>query len=258
MAFSRASRFRICAWIDRSSAETGSSQTISSGLSDQRAGDADALALSAGELVRIARLGLRRKADPFQHALHRCGPLDRARRRPCTSSGVAEDAADRVTRVERAERILEDHLHAAAKRPHRGLGPERHFDAAECHPAGGDRHQAEERLAEGRLAAAGFADETERLAPGYLEADAVHGTDRRLARRVLDADIGHVEQVHAGTAALTTGQAARRPGATSTSGGGGGARQDATAWSQRGAKRQPGSAAAAAMLPGISFSGAVR
>ena len=43
-----------CAWIETSSAETGSSQTISFGLHRQRAGDADALALAAGELVRIA------------------------------------------------------------------------------------------------------------------------------------------------------------------------------------------------------------
>ena len=39
-----------CAWIDTSSAETGSSQTISFGPQRQRAGHADALPLAAGEL----------------------------------------------------------------------------------------------------------------------------------------------------------------------------------------------------------------
>ena len=43
-----------CAWIDTSSAETGSSATISFGLQGQRAGHPDALALAAGELVREA------------------------------------------------------------------------------------------------------------------------------------------------------------------------------------------------------------
>ena len=48
------SRLITCAWIETSSAETGSSQTISFGLDRERAGDADALALAARELVRIA------------------------------------------------------------------------------------------------------------------------------------------------------------------------------------------------------------
>ena len=43
-----------CAWIETSSADTGSSQTMSFGLDGERAGDADALALAAGEFVRIA------------------------------------------------------------------------------------------------------------------------------------------------------------------------------------------------------------
>ena len=47
-------RLTICAWIDTSSADTGSSQTMKRGLQRQRAGDADALALPAGELVGIA------------------------------------------------------------------------------------------------------------------------------------------------------------------------------------------------------------
>ena len=48
------SRLRICAWIETSSADTGSSQTISFGDERQRAGDPDPLPLAAGELVRIA------------------------------------------------------------------------------------------------------------------------------------------------------------------------------------------------------------
>ncbi len=44
----------IWPWIETSSAETGSSQTMKRRLERQRPRDADALALPAGKLVRIA------------------------------------------------------------------------------------------------------------------------------------------------------------------------------------------------------------
>ncbi len=70
----------ICAWIDTSSADTGSSQTISFGLERQRPGDADALALAAGELGREAVVVLGVEADQLHQLLHlrACAP----RRRP--------------------------------------------------------------------------------------------------------------------------------------------------------------------------------
>ena len=43
-----------CAWIETSSAETGSSQTMNFGCDREGARDADALTLPARELVRIA------------------------------------------------------------------------------------------------------------------------------------------------------------------------------------------------------------
>ena len=55
-----------CAWIETSSADTGSSATISFGLQGQRAGDADALPLAAGELVRVAVVVLRVEADQLE------------------------------------------------------------------------------------------------------------------------------------------------------------------------------------------------
>ena len=48
------SRLRIWAWTETSRAETISSQTSSLGSQHQGAGDADALALAAGELARVA------------------------------------------------------------------------------------------------------------------------------------------------------------------------------------------------------------
>ena len=59
----------ICAWMETSSAETGSSQTISFGLQRQGARDADALALAAGELVREAVVVLGVQADQLQELL---------------------------------------------------------------------------------------------------------------------------------------------------------------------------------------------
>ena len=50
----------IWAWIETSSAETGSSPTISLRVQRQRPSDADALALAAGEFVRVG--------------LHQCRP----------------------------------------------------------------------------------------------------------------------------------------------------------------------------------------
>ena len=48
------SRLMICAWIDTSRADTGSSATISRGLQREGAGDTDALPLAPRELVRVA------------------------------------------------------------------------------------------------------------------------------------------------------------------------------------------------------------
>ena len=56
----------ICAWIETSSADTGSSQTTSSGFNASDSREADPLALTAGELVRVARRGVRRKADDLE------------------------------------------------------------------------------------------------------------------------------------------------------------------------------------------------
>ena len=71
-----ASRLRIWAWIETSSAETGSSATISLGVVRQGARDADALALAAGELVRVAVVVLGVQPDDLEQLLH---PAARAR-----------------------------------------------------------------------------------------------------------------------------------------------------------------------------------
>ena len=68
----------IWAWIDTSSAETGSSQMISFGPQRQRPGHADALPLAAGELGREPVVVLGVEPDPVHQLLH---PRACARRR---------------------------------------------------------------------------------------------------------------------------------------------------------------------------------
>ena len=83
------------------------------GLEGQRAGDADALALAAGELVRVAVVVLGVKADdlqqlldPLLHATGRADPVDLHRH--------GDDPADGVPGVQRGVRVLEDDLHVLA------------------------------------------------------------------------------------------------------------------------------------------------
>ena len=82
------SRFTICAWTETSSAETGSSHDDQLGLDRQRAGDADALALAAGELVRIAPRMLGRRPDAVQQLGDPLAPR-RPAAMPCSRSGSA-------------------------------------------------------------------------------------------------------------------------------------------------------------------------
>ena len=111
-------------WIETSSAETGSSATMSFGFERERAGDGDALALAAGELVRVARRGGLGQADEAKQLATRTRALG-ARADAVHVERLADDRADLVARVERAERVLEDDLHVAPPAPSGGPAPER-------------------------------------------------------------------------------------------------------------------------------------
>ena len=86
------------------------------GFERQRARDADALPLAAGELVRIARIWS--AAGPTcsnSSATRSC--FARPVASPWTPSGSPTMSPRRHARVERGERVLEDDLHRAAMRP---------------------------------------------------------------------------------------------------------------------------------------------
>ena len=135
------------------------------GLEDERPGDPDALALAAGELVRIAPRVVRLRGRP--------GPSSRAtfarrsaalpsswmrRPSPMLSPIGVRGSSDRV-------RVLEDDLHPPPVRlERRALRAGVMSVPSKLDRAGGRLDEPQEQPADGRLAAARLADEAERLA----------------------------------------------------------------------------------------------
>ena len=147
------------------------------GMERQRAGDADALALAAGELVREALGVVAREADHLEQLAY---PPRLLRPRPpaVDHERLGDDVLDRHARIERAERVLEDDLHLAPHRPH-ALGVQA-LDrlALEADGAAGRLDQADQHAPGGGLAAARLADEAERPAARDREIDAVDRAHR--------------------------------------------------------------------------------
>ena len=105
---------RLSTWArtDTSRALTGSSATRIAGAGRERAGDGDALALAAGELVRVAAGRLGRQADRLEQLGH---PRPRGRACRCADQRFGDDVAHPHARVERAHRVLEDQLQPLAQ-----------------------------------------------------------------------------------------------------------------------------------------------
>ena len=158
------------ACTDTSSADTGSSQTISAG-SSARARDHDALALAAGELVRIALGGVGPQADAGQQLGHAFADGGAAMAE--IAQRFADDVAHAHARVHRRERILEDELHAPAHGAQRVAVHRGQVLAFEQDAALGRIGQPDQALAGGGLAAAGFADQAQGLAARHRQRDAV-------------------------------------------------------------------------------------
>src|SRR3954467_5339692 len=185
--WSSSKRLMICAWIETSSAETGSSATMKSGFSaNARASPkrcrcppekpARARPPPAGDLGGGAARRVRRQADGLQelaHAARRLRPV----REPVRPQRLPDDSADAVSRVQRRKRILEHHLHAPADGPHLLLAQLGDVAPLEEDLPAGRLVQAQARAGDRGLAAAGLADEADRLAALDRQRDVVHGTD---------------------------------------------------------------------------------
>ncbi len=106
---------------------------------------------------------------------------------------------DRVQRVQRSQRILEDGADLApADAPHGVVGQVVDAPAAQVDLARGDAprriDEADDRGAGQRLAGAGLPDHAEHLARRDLERHVVNGDQRPAARRKLDAQALDGEQ----------------------------------------------------------------
>ncbi len=103
-------------------------------------------------------------------------------------------AADRMRRVERVERVLEHHLDRRRRSWCRAcwIGVLAIAWLSSVDVAGGRGLQAHQDLGQGRLAAAGFADDGQRLALARLEADrlvGLHQPRRAPPNKAFDADL---------------------------------------------------------------------
>ena len=180
----------------------------------ERARDADPLALAAGERVRVALHVLRPQADQPQQLDHAVGPLLR-RAHAVHQERLADDVEERHPRVERGERVLEDHLHLPAQHAQLVLG---HRGDVDDLPAVGQQDLARRRgdraqdAARRRgLAAAAFAHQRERLALAHEERDVV---DR------LDLADGLLQQAAADREVLLQAADVQQHGAVGGGGGG--------------------------------------
>ena len=161
------------------------------GLGCERAGDRDALALPARELVRIA--------VPEALRGRESGVLERARgaqdalgaRHALHAQRLLHELAHLHARVERLVRILEHHLQLLAQRAQataiEGGALEAQLTAARL-------LETEQRARERRLAAARLADDAEHLVPAPLEVDAVERAHDAAAPAELDLESARLGQ----------------------------------------------------------------
>ena len=250
-----------CAWIETSSADTGSSATISRGSTASARAIADPLALAAGELVRIATRVLGREARPARAVRRPGAPRRLGPGQTVQHQRLAQHGAHRHARVERGVGVLEDHLHALASArasrcrrapadPRPRSGPGRPRARAGAAPGGRpstcrspirrpapasrparDGSRPRRRRAHGRRPA-------ERAAPHREMLDQVLGAQQRSSERAHVATTRVTRRTCRRAAPARRPAGVRWPGATSTSGGAA-SRQAGSTKGQRAAKRQP-------------------
>ncbi len=144
----------------------------------QRAGDADALPLAAGQLVRVALGVLGLQPDHVEQGAH-ARRATRARGEPVHADRLADDAPDRHARVQRRVRVLEDDLRLAPERQQRAGRQRGDVLAVEDDASAGRLDGAQHEAAGRRLAAPALAHQPERLARLDREADAVDRAHER-------------------------------------------------------------------------------
>src|SRR6266850_3103329 len=169
------------------------------GIEDQRAGDADALALAAREFMRVAASLFGPQPHMPEH--RRNASVDLAlSRHAMQAQRVFKRATNGLAWIERGVGILKHYLNDTGQCLSIARLPARH-DLPVEHDAASRRHlQAKYRKCDSRLAATGFADETEAFTALQFKIDAVDRTQQPPAaaqqattNRKMDREILHAE-----------------------------------------------------------------
>jgi hypothetical protein len=188
------------------------------GIEHQRGRDHDALALPAGELMRIGvdhllGIGQMHRAHDLQHALAALSRVEVG----VNFQHFADLVADPLDRIERGHRLLEHHGHAgAAGRPQIGVRFGGELLALQPDRPGLDLHrvlrqQPHHRLRGDGFAGAGFADDADDLVGADGKIDAPHGVRPVAAAFDGDGKIGDFEdgRCHVRPASPSWGRACR-------------------------------------------------
>ena len=139
-------------------------------LRGERPRDGDALALPAGELVRIFAAVGRIEPDEAQQLAHPGGGLRPARGKLKGADRLGDDVERPPARIETRVRILEHHLDAPAQpSAFRPAPPAVHRHGIDEDFAGRRRNEADHHLGDRRFAGPGLADQRQGLLAGDLE-----------------------------------------------------------------------------------------
>ena len=145
------------------------------GLQNQRAGDADALALAAGKFVRVAVNLIRQQAHFGHNGFYPRLDVGFFERGVMGLQRLGDDVAHGHAGVERRQRVLENHLDVFALQAHGLAAQAQQFAAFKHNAAGTGFHQADDGARQGGFAAAGFAHDAQGFAGGQLERHIVYG-----------------------------------------------------------------------------------
>ena len=144
------------------------------GVRRERAGDAGALLLAAGEFVRVARQELRAEPDIVEQGGHAVAQRA-AGQAAHEAERLGHGRGDGAARVQRGVRVLEHHLDLAAQVAQPAFGEAGDGRPVEQDLAAGGGDQAQQQPEHGGFPRAGFADHAEGLAGAEGEGHMVDG-----------------------------------------------------------------------------------
>ena len=159
-----------CAWTDTSSAEMGSSHTMSSGSTASARAMPIALPLAAAELVGVAVRERRVEVHQLQQLADPASPVPVARQ-AMDAQRLADDLAHGLAWVQARVGVLEHHLEAPSASPQLAAFQQQQVLAVEPDAPRLRPVHAHDGAAGRGLAGAGFADQPERLAGRAIEND---------------------------------------------------------------------------------------